>query len=288
MGLGSSEILHLMGEAMRRTYADRSRWLGDSDFYDVPIEGLVKKSYTDRRMADFSPYRADSSSTITHGHPVAYESQETMHYSVVDADGNAASVTTTLNGGFGSDVVVGGAGFFLNNEMDDFSAKPGEPNMFGLIGAEANAIAPGKRMLSSMTPTIVEDPQGRLFLVIGTPGGGTIITTVFQVILNIIDHRLSIREAVAMPRIHHQWLPDVMFHEPFALPADVMRNLQARGWTLEARSGYVGSANGIMVAYDFMETDLDPSGLMESESIQEGRLLLGGADPRGDNAAVGY
>lgn len=288
MGAYASETLHLMGEAMRRVYADRAQWLGDPDYFDVPVEGLVDKGYMQARMRDFNPYRADTSHQVTHGDPLAYESSETTHYSVVDADGNAVSVTTTINGGFGSYLVVDGAGFFLNNEMDDFSAKPGVPNMFGLVGSEANAIAPGKRMLSSMTPTIVEDPQGRLFMVIGTPGGSTIITTVFQVILNVIDHEMNIQEAVAAPRIHHQWLPDVFYFEPRGLPKDVVRNLELRGWHVTERGGTSGRADGIVVSYGATTDGLDPSGLSRTRSVQTGRLYLGGADPRGDDTALGY
>lgn len=272
MGFQSSATIHLMGEAMRRAYADRAQWLGDPDFFDVPVAGLIDKEYTRRRMADFNPYRADTSARLGHGRPLAYESTETTHYSVVDRDGLAVSVTTTINGGYGSFVVVDGAGFFLNNEMDDFSAKPGAPNMFGLVGSEANAVAPAKRMLSSMTPTIVEDPQGRLFMVIGTPGGATIPTTVFQAIVNVIDHRMDIQEAVAAPRIHHQWLPDVLRHERRGLPFDVAHNLRLRGWTVED-DGEWGRADGITVAYD-------SSGARVA--------FFGGADPRGEDAAVGY
>ena len=287
MGWHASATVHLMGEAMRRVYADRAEWLGDPDFFEVPIAELIAKDYMAHRMADFDPQQADSSAAITHGDPYAYESSETTHYSVVDQAGNAVSVTTTLNGGFGSRVVVDGAGFFLNNEMDDFSAKPGVPNMFGLVGTEANAIAPQKRMLSSMTPTIVEDPEGRLFMVIGTPGGATIITTVFQVIMNVIDHGMNIQEAVSAPRIHHQWLPDVLRYEDFALAADVVHNLEQRGWTVR-QGGSWGQADGITVRYEGQEAQIDPSGLDSLENNIPRRVYLGGADTRGENAAVGY
>ena len=270
MGYNSSTTVHLMGEAMRRVYADRAEWLGDPDYFDVPVEALIQKEYMQRRMATFDPERADSSADVTHGDPFAYESTETTHYSVVDREGNAVSVTTTINGSYGSDVVVDGAGFFLNNEMDDFSAKPGVPNMFGLVGSEANAIGPGKRMLSSMTPTIVEDPEGRLFMVIGSPGGGRIITIVYQVILNVIDHGMNIQQAVSAGRVHHQWQPDVLEYEPLALARDVQENLHARGWELEI-DGPWGRADGIVVRY-----------------VPDGVLLEGGADPRGEDVAVGY
>ena len=270
MGHHTASSAHLMGEAMRRVYADRAQWLGDPDYFEVPAAALIRKEYMRQRMAGFSPDRADSSAAVAYGDPLAFESSETTHYSVVDADGQAVSVTTTINGSYGSKVVVDGAGFFLNNEMDDFSAKPGAPNMFGLLGSEANAIEPGKRMLSSMTPTVVEDPSGELFMVIGSPGGGRIITTVFEVMLNVIDHDMNIQEAVAAPRIHHQWLPDVLFYEAQALSEDARDGLERRGWMLD-NNGAWGRADGIVVRRD-----------------AEGALYQGGADPRGEDAAVGY
>ncbi len=288
MGWNASATVHLMGEAMRRVYADRAEYLGDPDFVEVPVEALVEKDYMRRRMEDFNPYRADTSAKVTHGDPYAYESTETTHYSVVDDAGNAVSVTTTINGGYGSYVVVDGAGFFLNNEMDDFSAKPGVPNMFGLVGTEANAIAPGKRMLSSMTPSLVEDSQGRLFMVVGTPGGSTIITTVYQVILNVIDHGMNVQEAVSAPRFHHQWLPDELRYEPFALQQDVVHNLERRGWRVRPSYGTWGQADAVTVHYEGADTQIDPSGLDRLRSARTGRVYYGGADTRGENAAVGY
>ena len=252
-----------------------------------PSRELITKEYMQRRMGSFNPYRADTSETVEHGDPFAYESAETTHYSVVDSAGNAVSVTTTINGAYGSHVVVDGAGFFLNNEMDDFAAKPGVPNMFGLVGSEANAVEPEKRMLSSMTPTIVESPDGRLFMVIGTPGGSTIITTVFQVILNVIDHGMDIQEAVSVPRMHHQWLPDVLRAEEFALAKDATYNLELRGWDVES-GGEWGRADGIVVSYETADVQVDPSGLEEVEAERTGRVYLGGADPRGEDVAVGY
>lgn len=283
MGFHSSESIHLMGEAMRRVYADRAKWLGDSDFFPVPREGLIGKEYMRERMASFNPYRADTSETISHGFPPGHESAQTTHYSVVDSAGNAVAVTTTINAGFGSKVVVDGAGFFLNNEMDDFSAKPGVPNMYGLIGGEANAIEPGKRMLSSMSPTIVEDPDGRLYMVVGTPGGSTIITTVFQVITNVIDFGMDIQEAVSAGRIHHQWLPDVMEYETGTLAPDVVRNLERRGWTVESDSPW-GRADAIRVRYQA------PAAIPVGEvAVQESTAVrYGGADPRGGDKAAGY
>ncbi len=288
LGLNSSATVHLQAEASRRVYADRAQWLGDPDFTPVPVSELTDPDYARRRMASFNPYRADTSRTVTYGDPLAFESTETTHYSVVDAGGLAVSTTTTINGAYGSDVVVDGAGFFLNNEMDDFAAAPGVPNMFGLVGAEANAVGPGKRMLSSMTPAIVEDPEGRLFLVIGSPGGARIITTVFQVVMNVIDHDLDVQAAVAAPRVHHQWLPDVLFAETHALPADVVTALEQRGWTVAESDGRWSRADGIRVVYQEADLDIDPSGLERTETVRSGRILLGGADPRGQDAAVGY
>ena len=288
MGFNSSETIHLLGEAMRRVYADRTEWLGDSDYFPVPVEALTQKDYMQQRMASFDPEKTSPSDAVDHGDPFAYESTETTHFSVVDYEGQAVSVTTTINGGFGSLVVVDGAGFFLNNEMDDFSAKPGVPNMYGLVGSEANAIEPGKRMLSSMTPTIIEDPHGRLFMVIGTPGGSTIITTVFQVVMNVIDHGMNIQEAVAAPRVHHQWLPDVMRYERGGLAKDVVVNLERRGWTISERGGTSGLADGIVVLYEGGTDEVDPSGLDRIQAGYGGRVYLGGADPRGEDAAAGY
>jgi gamma-glutamyltranspeptidase / glutathione hydrolase len=287
MGHNSSATVHLLGEAMRRAYADRAEWLGDPDYFDVPIDELISKSYTAERMESFRPWQADSSVAFEHGDPLALESTETTHYSVVDRDGHAVSVTTTINGSFGSYVVVDGAGFFLNNEMDDFSAKPGVPNMFGLVGNEANAIEPGKRMLSSMTPTIVEDPAGQLKMVIGTPGGATIITTVFQVIMNVLDHGMDIQQAVSAGRVHHQWLPDELRFERFALQQDVADNLVGRGWTVVQR-GVWGRADGIVVECEAERSTGDPSSLETLVTTQEGCVLYGGADPRGEDVAVGY
>ncbi|MDT7855017.1 gamma-glutamyltransferase, partial [Rubrivirga sp. S365] len=238
MGFNSSAYVHLLGEAMRRAFADRAEHLGDPDFSAVPTGALIDPAYTRRRMASFNPHRADTSRALGAGDPRAYESAETTHYSVVDDDGLAVSTTTTLNGAYGSREVVGGAGFFLNNEMDDFTSAPGVPNMFGLVQGEANAVGPGKRMLSSMTPTIVEDPEGRLMLVVGSPGGPRIITAVFETVLNVVDHGMDVQEAVAAPRVHHQWLPDVLSAERAALAADVVVGLRQRGWAVDESDGY--------------------------------------------------
>ena len=264
MGFQSVSIIHLMVEAERRVYADRARHLGDGDFYQVPVEGLTDSNYIAMRMKDFDPVQAGRSSKLDAGQP--NESDQTTHLSIVDKHGNAVAVTTTLNGGYGSSVVVKGAGFILNNEMDDFSIKPGVANLYGLIGAEANKIEPGKRMLSSMTPTIVEK-DGKLKLVVGTPGGSTIITSVFQTIVNILDFQMDAAAAVAQPRFHHQWLPDSIQVEKGGLSDTVVAQLKSKGHAFKFRKQY-GRVEAILVTPD-------------------GRLQ-GGADPRGDDHAAGY
>ncbi len=230
LGFQSTASVQLIAEVMRRAYADRAEYLGDSDFYHVPIDSLLDDNYLAARMADYHPDSAGSSDFIGAGLHAVRESYETTHISIVDEEGNAVSITTTLNGNFGSKVMVDGAGFFLNNEMDDFSAKPGVPNMFGLVGKEANAIQPGKRMLSSMTPTIVEK-DGNLFLVLGAPGGSTIITAVLQTFLNVVEFEMPLAAAVDAPRFHHQWLPDVIVHEKAALGNGVREELAAMGYS---------------------------------------------------------
>ena len=228
-GFHSTKAVHLMAEAERRVYADRAEHLGDSDFYNVPQDSMLSEAYLDDRMADFNEMQATSSDKILAGNfEIGLESFETTHTSIIDAEGNAASCTTTLNSNFGSKVVVDGAGFFLNNEMDDFSAKPGVPNQFGLVGAEANAIQPGKRMLSSMTPTIVEK-DGEVFMVLGAPGGSTIITAVFQVFMNVVEFDMNLEQAVRAARFHHQWLPDNILVEKEALDSTTRQALQDMG-----------------------------------------------------------
>ena len=267
LGWNSSDYIHLLTEIERRAYADRAEHMGDPDFWEVPVSMLVSKEYAFERIQNISMEKATKSSVVKAGDPLAYESRETTHYSVIDKNGNAVSVTTTLNTGFGCGVLVEGAGFFLNNEMDDFSAKPGTPNIFGLIGNEANAIQPYKRPLSSMTPTIVLK-NGEPFLIIGPPGGSTIITTVMQIILNVAIHGMDIQEAVSVPRVHSQWLPDAIIVEQRSLSKDVEQNLINRGHTIRSyRWSTIGQANGIMIG-------------------EKG--FYGGADPRGENATEGY
>ena len=231
-GFHSTAATHATVEAMRRAYADRAEYLGDSDYYPVPLDSLLADDYLTGRMADYRPDSASQSSAVELGLQQMKETFETTHISIIDSLGNAVSITTTLNGNFGSKVMVDGAGFFLNNEMDDFSAKPGVPNMFGLVGKEANAIQPGKRMLSSMTPTIIER-DGRLFMVLGAPGGSTIITAVLQTFLNVAEYGMDLPAAVAAPRFHHQWLPDRVLHEPDAFTPQVADSLQRMGHELK-------------------------------------------------------
>ena len=264
----STKYVQLLTEAERRSYADRTNFLGDIDFVNVPIDSLTSTNYIKQRMRTFSWDKATPSSEVSHGKVLGYESDETTHYSIVDQFGNAVSVTTTLNTGYGSKVLVKGAGFFLNNEMDDFSAKPGVPNVYGLLGSEANAIAPEKRMLSSMTPTIVEH-NGKLKMVIGTPGGSTIITSVLQNILNVVDYNMGMQESVNQPRFHHQWLPDIIRMEPNGFDNETKNKLNSLGYKIyEKNSLIIGKVDAILVL---------PNGTLE-----------GGADKRGDDTAVGF
>ncbi|SKB38985.1 gamma-glutamyltranspeptidase / glutathione hydrolase [Parapedobacter luteus] len=265
-GFQKDSTMRVMIEAERRVYADRATHLGDPDYYEVPQAMLIDSAYNAERMRNFSFGHASFSSDIHAGSLPKIEHEETTHFSIVDKAGNAVAITTTINGSYGSYVVVAGAGFLLNNEMDDFSVKPGAPNMYGLIGGTANAIEPGKRMLSSMTPTILEK-EGRLFMVVGTPGGSTIMTSVFQTILNVVDFGMDMQEAVAAPRFHHQWLPDEVALERDAVSKVVRHSLSTTGYKLVDRAS-IGRVDAILML---------PDGAMH-----------GGADPRGDDLAMGY
>jgi len=265
-GHNSAASIHHMAEAMKLAYADRAEFLGDTDFVDVPLNGLTSKAYGEALRETIDPDKARPSSDIRPGNPGAYESPETTHFSIVDRWGNAVSNTYTINFSYGSGITVTGAGFLLNNEMDDFSAKPGEPNAYGLIGGEANKVEPGKRMLSSMSPTIVRR-GGRNYLVTGSPGGSRIITTTLQVLLNVIDHNMNIQSAVSAPRIHHQWLPDEIRIEQGISP-DTVRLLENKGHKV-----VTGSAMGAI----------------QSILIDSDGTLHGGADPRrSTSSAMGY
>ncbi len=266
-GHNTAKTMHVMTEMERRVYADRATHLGDPDFYKVPQEMLLDKNYITKRMSDISFTQKTSSQTIKQGNVTRMDSYETTHLSVVDADRNAISITTTLNGNYGCKVMVAGAGFFLNNEMDDFSIKPGVANQFGLIGGEANAIVANKRMLSSMTPTIIEQ-NGKLFMVLGTPGGSTIITSVYQTILNVLEHGMTMQEAVDAKKFHHQWLPDEIMLEEKAFPERLQNELIKLGHTLK----YV-----------------PPLGRMDCVLILPDGSLEGGSDnTRADNTSLGY
>jgi gamma-glutamyltranspeptidase/glutathione hydrolase len=266
-GWNKDSTVQVMIEAERRVYADRAKFLGDPDFVKVPVAQLTSPDYLKTRWTDFSFAKATDSKDVKGGTIPGYESMETTHFSIVDGAGNAVSITTTLNGGFGSRVVVGGGGFFMNNEMDDFSVKPGVPNMFGLIGNQANAIAPGKRMLSSMTPTILEK-NGKLFMVVGTPGGSTIITSVYQTILNVVEHGMTMQQAVNALKFHHQWLPDKTTFENGAFSEPTIQALQGRGYIIEKLTNTLGRMDCVLVR---------PDGSLE-----------GASDPRADNTARGY
>jgi len=265
-GPTSDSTIQVMIEAERRVYADRAKWLGDPDFVKVPVQGLLDTNYADQRMQSMNFIKATDSNSINAGEFPGYESPETTHYSIVDQDGNAVSITTTLNNSYGSKVFVGGAGFLLNDEMDDFSAKAGAPNLYGLIGSKANEIQPNKRMLSSMTPTIVEE-NGNLKLVVGTPGGSTIITSVFQTTLNVLEFGKNMQEAVEFPRFHHQWKPDKVNVESNRFTKEQLERLTNKGYTFNPVGGI---------------------GLVEGIVVLPNKRLQGGADSRGDDTVAGY
>ncbi len=265
----SSERYHLMAEAMRRAFADRAEYMGDTDFVKVPVAGLIDKSYATTLRSTIKEDRASSSAEVRAGRPAGYESDDTTHFTVVDAEGNAVANTYTLNDSYGSSVTVKGAGIILNDEMDDFAVKPGTPNMYGLIQGERNAVAPRKRPLSAMTPTIVLRKDGSLWFTVGSPGGPTIINTVLCVITNVIDYEMNIQQAIDAPRIHHQWLPDELVGEPYGLSGDTQRALTTRGHTL-GKKRYLGDAEGIMIE-------------------EKTGIRLGATDPRrSDGLAAGY
>jgi gamma-glutamyltranspeptidase / glutathione hydrolase len=274
----SSDYLHVLTEVMKRAFADRAEFMGDADFVKVPVSGIISKKYSDELVKTIDMKRATPSSQIKAGAPVTYESTETTHFTVVDKEGNVVSNTYTLNGSYGSGVTARGTGVLLNNEMDDFTSKVGVPNMFGLLQSANNAIEPRKRPLSAMTPTIVLK-DGKVWFAVGSPGGPTIINTVLQVIVNVIDYGMNIQQAIDAPRFHHQWMPDELRFEPFGLNADTRRELEGRGHRFPKRSGASGATeeSGSLIG--------DSQGVMIE--LKTG-IRLGAADSRRGGKAVGY
>ena len=268
LGFNSSQYIHLLAETFKQVYCDRAKYLGDNDFVDVPIQMLIDKKYADSLRLHISQSTATPADQISPGQPPIYEGNHTTHYSIIDKDKMTVAVTTTINSGYGSKVVIAGAGFLMNNEMDDFAAKPGAPNYYGLVSYDVNAIEPEKRMLSSMSPTIIAK-DGKVFMTVGAMGGARIITSVIQAILNVIDFKMTVQEAIDAPRIHHQWLPDKIKAEKFALSIDVIKNLTLLGYELAEGKYYFSEAHAIVV------------------DAEEG-VYLGAADSRFEGNAVGY
>ena len=268
MGYNSAAKYHVLAEAMRRAFADRAEFMADPDFATVPVSGLIDKSYAEKRRSNIDPKRASASKDIGHGKPSGGEPMETTHYTVADADGNVVTNTYTINDLYGSAVTAKGTGVLLNDEMDDFAARPGKANMFGLIQGERNAVQPGKRPLSSMTPTIVLRKDGSVWFALGARGGPRIISAVMQSVINVIDHDMNIQAAIDAPRIHHQWFPDELLYEPFGMSPDTLGILSSYGHKFPGRPGYIATATGIM--------------------IDEKGIRLGAIDSRSDGVAVGY
>jgi gamma-glutamyltranspeptidase/glutathione hydrolase len=268
MGYNSAAKYHVLAEAMRRAFADRAEFMADPDFANVPVAGLIDKSYAEKRRSNIDLKKASSSRDIGHGEPAGGEPMETTHYTVADPDGNVVTNTYTINDLYGSAVTAKGTGVLLNDEMDDFAARPGKPNMFGLIQGERNAVQPGKRPLSSMTPTIVLRKDGTVWFALGARGGPRIISAVMQSVINVIDHDMNIQAAIDAPRIHHQWFPDELLYEPFGMSPDTLSILSSYGHKFPGRPGYIATATGIM--------------------IDEKGIRLGAIDSRSDGVAVGY
>jgi gamma-glutamyltranspeptidase/glutathione hydrolase len=268
MQYNSAAKYQVLAESMRRAFADRAEFMGDPDFTGVPVKTLIDKKYADQRRASINTTKATPSSEIGHGAIVGGESMDTTNFTVVDAAGNVVVNTYTLNDLYGSAVTIKGTGMLMNDQMDDFAAQPGKPNMFGLVQGEKNAVQGGKRPLSSMTPTIVLKKDGSLWFAVGARGGPRIISAVLQTVINMIDHDMDIQQAIDAPRIHHQWMPDEILYEPFGMSPDTRNVLESYGQKFAEKPGYVAEATGIMIGKD--------------------GVRLGAIDSRGDGEAVGY